>query len=388
LGSLARVSLMLVPQGVGSVEEQAREVLEIQQQILSRQRHPMTVTSQTLFLRDSADLAVCDQIVGESYRGSRPATNFVLQPPCCGAALALEAWAIGGPEVQIERFAPHITAVNYQGTRWIYCSEIRSGHPNQPVYHQAMDVLKRMAAALKEAGSRYERVVRTWFYLGGITQPDLDGVQRYKELNRARTDFYRDIQFQCSLTEPSIPQGIYPASTGIGIQGTNLMASCVALETRRPDAFLLPLENPQQTPAYAYHPRFSPQSPKFSRGVALVMDDYVTTWLSGTASVVHSVSRHPDNIQRQTEQTIENIEKLISRENFGFHGVKNAGAGLRDLAKIRVYLKRQEDFHRCKEICERRFGSVPVIYAVADVCRAELLVEIEGVAFSKRGSDS
>jgi hypothetical protein len=119
LGSLVRVSLMLVPQGVGSVEEQAREVLEIQQQILSRQRHPMTVTSQTLFLRDSADLAVCDQIVGESYRGSRPATNFVLQPPCCGAALALEAWAIGGPEVQIERFAPHITAVNYQGTRWI-----------------------------------------------------------------------------------------------------------------------------------------------------------------------------------------------------------------------------------------------------------------------------
>jgi enamine deaminase RidA (YjgF/YER057c/UK114 family) len=118
------------------------------------------------------------------------------------------------------------------------------------------------------------------------------------------------------------------------------------------------------------------------------MDDYVTTWLSGTASVVHSVSRHPDNIERQTEQTIENIEKLISRENFGFHGVKNAGARLRDLAKIRVYLKRQEDFVRCKEICERRFGSVPAIYAVADVCRPELLVEIEGVAFSKRGSDS
>jgi enamine deaminase RidA (YjgF/YER057c/UK114 family) len=56
---------------------------------------------------------------------------------------------------------------------------------------------------------------------------------------------------------------------------------------------------------------------------------------------------------------------------------------LHDLAKIRVYLKRPEDFSACKAICERRFGSVPAIYAVADVCRPELLVEIEGVAFSK-----
>src|SRR6185369_1184800 len=147
---------------------------------------------------------------------------------------------------------------------------------------------------------------------------------------------------------------------------------------------LLPLENPQQTPAYAYHPRFSPQSPKFSRGVALVLGDYITTWVSGTASVVHSLSVHQGDIKKQTEQTIENIEKLISAENFAFHGIKHGGSRLNDLAKIRVYLKRPEDFAECKAICEKRFGSVPAIYAVADVCRQELLVEIEGVAFSKR----
>jgi enamine deaminase RidA (YjgF/YER057c/UK114 family) len=149
-------------------------------------------------------------------------------------------------------------------------------------------------------------------------------------------------------------------------------------------ARLLPLENPQQTPAYAYLPRFSPQSPKFSRGVALVLGDYMTTWLSGTASVVHSISLHPGDISKQTEQTIENIERLISPENFAFHGIKHAGARLCDLAKIRVYLKHAEDFPLCKAICEKRFGYVPAIYAVADVCRPELLVEIEGVAFSKR----
>jgi len=87
-----------------------------------------------------------------------------------------------------------------------------------------------------------------------------------------------------------IPQGVYPASTGIGVKGRGLVGSCLSLQTKRKDAFLLPLENPQQTPAYAYHPRYSPQSPKFSRGMALVLGEYAIIWVSGTASVINSES--------------------------------------------------------------------------------------------------
>jgi enamine deaminase RidA (YjgF/YER057c/UK114 family) len=159
---------------------------------------------------------------------------------------------------------------------------------------------------------------------------------------------------------------------------------CLSLQTRREDVFLLPLENPQQTPAYAYSPKYSPQSPKFSRAMALILGNYVTTWISGTASIVNSESQHPGDIEKQTEQTIDNIERLISAENFAFHGIKGAGAALSDFAKIRVYVKRQEDFEKCRRVCERRFGAVPAIYALADVCRPELLVEIEGITFSRR----
>jgi len=202
-------------------------------------------------------------------------------------------------------------------------------------------------------------------------------------MNRARTDFYHDVRFRCSLLDVNAPRGVYPASTGIGMTGTGLVLSCLALETRRDDVFLLPLENPQQTPAYAYHPKYSPQSPKFSRAVGLVLGDYVTTWISGTASIVNSETRHAGNVEKQTEQTIDNIERLIAPENYELHGVKGAGASLHDLAKIRVYLKRPEDLAKCQAVCERRFGSVPSIYAVADICRPELLVEIEGVAFAR-----
>jgi enamine deaminase RidA (YjgF/YER057c/UK114 family) len=167
------------------------------------------------------------------------------------------------------------------------------------------------------------------------------------------------------------------------MSAANLVVSCVALETRREDLLLLSLENPQQTPAYAYDAKYSSQSPKFSRAMALLLGDYMTTWISGTASIVSSESRFLGDIEKQTQQTIDNIQRLIGPDNFAACGVPGAGAGFQDLAKIRVYLKRPEDLAKCRAICARRLGSTPAIYAVADICRPELLVEIEGIAFSR-----
>jgi hypothetical protein len=55
---------------------------------------------------------------------------------------------------------------------------------------------------------------------------------------------------------------------------------------------------------------------------------------------------------------------------------------LDDLAFIRVYIKHQDDYAKCRAVCEERLGELPTIYAIADVCRPDLLVEIEAVAFS------
>jgi enamine deaminase RidA (YjgF/YER057c/UK114 family) len=308
-------------------------------------------------------------------------TNFVLQPPADGAALAVEAWAINGAGVRLKRHSSHLLSVSYDDMRWIYCGGIRAG-PG-PVYGQTNQGLRRMQSILLQAGSGFEHVVRTWFYLGGITESE-SGITRYEGLNRGRADFYQLIHFGRSLPVRNGTQSVYPASTGIGTHGSELVTSCVALETERKDISLVPLENPQQTSAYAYDARYSRQSPRFSRGMALVTDNYVTTWISGTASIVNSESRYIGDIQAQTEQTIQNIERLISPENFTRHGIRRAGATLNDLTKIRVYLKRPQDFALCRSVCEKRFGSVPSIYVVADICRPELLVEIEGVAFSNR----
>ena len=60
------------------------------------------------------------------------------------------------------------------------------------------------------------------------------------------------------------------------------------------------------------------------------------------------------------------------------------GTTFDNLGLVRIYIKRQEDFEKTRAICRSRLGDLPTIYAVADVCRPELLVEIEGMAFSRR----
>ena len=382
LGDSLRLALMVTPRASGPFEDQLEESLATLTRALERQPQRMEVTAQTVFLRDAADQAQCERVFAAFYGRQLPVTTYVQQPPCCGAGLAIEAWAIGGEGVRIDRFGPQALAVSYDRVRWVYCAGLAPEPAARGVHSQTLDTLRRMESTLAEARSRFSHVVRTWFYLGAITDAE-GGFQRYQELNRGRTDYYRTIHFQLAAPAGGEAASVYPASTGIGMTGTGLVASCMALDTDRADAKLIALENPQQTPAYAYESRYSPQSPKFSRAMALVLGDYVTTWVSGTASIVDAESRHPGDVERQTNQTIDNIERLIAAKNFAAHGVRGAGACLRDLAKVRVYVKRAVDFPRCRAVCESRFGNVPAIYAVADVCRPELLVEIEGVAFSK-----
>ncbi len=382
LGDSFRVAAMLTPRGRGDFEEQLREVLSQLSGILNRQGPNTVVTMQSVFLRSVKDQPACERLLAECFVELQPVTNYVFQAPAGGAAVALEVWAIGGDSVRVERFGSEVLTLAYDSVRWIYCAGLHTC-ARKGVYQATQDILARMGAALETAGAGFEDVVRTWFYLGGITNAD-GATQRYKELNRARTDFYEAIPFGSHLGNPK-PDAIYPASTGIGIAGGGLLMSCVALQSKREDVVLRALENPRQTPAYSYHEGYSPKSPKFSRAMALKLGDYITTWVSGTASIVKSESCHEGDIEKQTEQTIKNIETLIGTENLAAHGLEGVHSSLQDLAKVRVYIKRPEDYAACRDVCERHFGAVPAIYAVADVCRPELLVEIEGIAFSKCG---
>jgi len=392
LGRTTRFVIMAAPRSRGIFAHNAREELESVRALLRRQTCRPAVTVQTVFLRNASDETECERIVLQHCGAERPLTTYVAQAPCSGAALAIEAWAIGGDSVQVERYGRDALVVDYDGLRWVHCTGGRASMAQSGLYSQAWMNFAHLTTVLGRAGSQFEHVVRTWIYLGGITTPEtecaampLSGAPalRYHELNRARKDFFAGLRFGRNGKEANGngANGAYPASTGIGMSGSDLEMTCLALETSRKDVRLVPLENPLQVPAYAYPHDHAAQSPKFSRAIALAAGDRLTIWISGTASIVASESAHCGDIESQTEQTIENIQRLIAPENFAAHGLSRTGARLKDLDRIRVYLKRLEDFEKCQAICRRRFGAVPALYVVADICRPELLVEIEGVAF-------
>ncbi|MCA9080572.1 MAG: hypothetical protein KDA58_08430 [Planctomycetaceae bacterium] len=381
LGDVYRIAFMITPQTKGDVIDQTWEVVSTIREILRRQSVPMFVTSQTVFMRSAAEIESVDHLFRAYYRDKMPATNYVVQPPCGGEALAIEAWGIGGDGVHLHFPRNNVVEIEYNDLRWVYLSGIDSGSGGD-AYSQSEQAFEELNRQLALSGTTFKDVVRVWIYQGGITT--LEGeVERYRELNRARTDFFDKLESQGQMAVRRDGQMFYPASTGIGTSGRNLVLSCMTLQTDRQDVRLLPLENPQQTSAFDYAKTFSVKSPKFSRAMAVVIGDYITTWVSGTASIVQSETVHLDDVEQQTEQTIDNIENLISAENFARHDIERGGARLTDLAKIRVYVKRPEDFETCRAVCERRFGSMPAVYAQADVCRSNLLVEIEGVAFSQ-----
>jgi hypothetical protein len=90
----------------------------------------------------------------------------------------------------------------------------------------------------------------------------------------------------------------------------------------------------------------------------------------------------------QAHETLENIAALVSEDNLGRHGLPGWGTTLEGLAVARVYVKRPQDYVRVREVCQQRLGEVPATYVVADVCRPDLLVEIEGVAFSRKAASA
>ena len=374
----------VTPPVSGCFEEEADEVLVRWHSLLASENLAGKVAAQTVFLRDPTDLPACQRLMREFYGGYHPATTYLPQPPCCGASIVLEALVLADDRhAFVEHCDEHLTILNYRTHALVYESHMTPGGANGRVYPRSRRVLARLRDLLGSHQVGLHQVMRTWFYLGDIVGPDGD-TQRYLELNRARADCYESVHFGEGYTPPDLHGPMYPASTGIGTGGDELVVSCLALQASPEVVSLVPLENPNQTPAFAYGRHYSPKSPKFCRALAAATDESVTIFVSGTASITNSETRWVGDVGRQTEQTLDNIAALVGHDNLARHGLAGAGVELKDLAGVRVYVKRRENYSLVRSVCESRLGSMPAVYVVADVCRPDLLVEIEALAASPR----
>jgi hypothetical protein len=117
-------------------------------------------------------------------------------------------------------------------------------------------------------------------------------------------------------------------------------------------------------------------TPKFERAKLIESANGACCFVSGTAAIRGEESLCSSSARLQTVMTIENIEYLVSKDNLVRFGCKPYEL---KYAFLHVFIKHAEDYEAVRAVVEERFQQVATIYSLADVCRSELLVEIEGI---------
>ena len=145
------------------------------------------------------------------------------------------------------------------------------------------------------------------------------------------------------------------------------------------------VDNPLQVAAHAYSQQVllgetilqAKTTPKFERAKAIWKEDHGFIYISGTAAIRGEQSLEGVGIEEQTLITLENIDYLVSNENLQRAGIPVTKKG--ELTNFRVYVKYWKELDKVRRILEAKYPKLPVIYTLTDVCRSELLIEIEGV---------
>ncbi|MBI2307332.1 MAG: hypothetical protein HYU78_08515 [Rhodocyclales bacterium] len=233
-----------------------------------------------------------------------------------------------------------------------------------PLQRATEDAYRRLFRLLDAEG--FPQLWRVWNYFPGINaeSPEYGGLERYRQFNVGRQDAF--------LASGRLTGGAVPAACALGVrQGPLSIAFMAGRE------LAVPLENPRQVSAWDYPQDYGPRSPTFARGALVRLPAQELLFISGTASIVGHQTVHPGDVAGQTRESLANIAAVLGEANRAGDGEAYTLAGL----DYRVYIRRAEDFATVRGELQPLLGErATAVYVQADICRADLLVEIEAVA--------
>lgn len=320
--------------------------------------------------------------INKFYKSVTPTTSFIAEAPADEKKVSLEVYFVDKSSNEIVITHKSVddisyTVINNPYHKEIYAAGLTTKYLNN-IFEQAKGSFTQMQKILDNEKLSYSDVVRQWNFIDKIadkTEYDPDR-QNYQIFNDVRSLFYGTSNFVNG----------YPSATGIGTFTGGVTIDFIAVSSSG-HLSIHPLNNPEQIDAYKYSDNVlvgkgidettRKTTPKFERGKLLKAKDYTRIYISGTAAVVGETTAHIDDVENQTLTTIENINKLLSPENLLKFGVHNKSKKL-SFSYLRTYIKYPSDVESVKDLCEQHFSSDNFQYLVSDICRDDLLVEIEG----------
>ena len=284
-----------------------------------------------------------------------------------GANDLCEVWRVTGPAVQLSSGSPQ-GRVHYR-----FSDDLLFG--SLTISERAIDAHDEVGALQRATETAYQEIfallhetehrhlIRIWNYFPEINA-QAGGDERYRHFNSARQMAFRK--------SGRATMGTVPAACALGSPAGSPL-SIYFLAARRPPKVI---ENPRQTSAYHYPPKFGRHSPIFSRACVWGESGGGRLFVSGTASIVGHETIHRGDVIAQTRETMVNIEALLKEANRVVGGGHYSLNGL----KLKVYVRKPSDLPAIKAtLSELLSPTASIVYLQADVCREDLLVEIEAV---------
>lgn len=297
------------------------------------------------------------------YGNSEPALSYVSQPPL-NASLILEVHSFIPEEDDLVTFRrykglPYVLLENAEA-RLLFAGGFQGDVINFRLEQQSVEAFRMMVDVMRLEGFPLNQIIRQWNYVERITSFDGED-QHYQLFNNARSDCYAQ----------TVWDNGYPAATGIGANLGGVLIDIDAAVFRSPECFATPIDNKLQVAAHAYSDQVlevasrKKTTPKFERAKSMTFGDRRIIYISGTAAIRGEESLEGVGLERQLHITMENIAELI---------------GQAELKMLRVYLKNKSDYKEAETLMNAYKLNIPISYMWADVCRDNLLIEIEGIA--------
>ena len=220
---------------------------------------------------------------------------------------------------------------------------------------------RRLLVQIRALGCPH--LLRVWNYFPHINR-ESNGLERYQRF--------------CAGRHQALAEGLcdfprtLPAGTAVGTMSGPLKIHFLA--ARQPGTHV---ENPRQVSAYEYPSVYGPRSPSFARASLRHSISGSHLLIAGTASVVGHVSVHLGDPYKQTLEIINNLNTLLTHTE-QLHGITRGQWYGQALFKI--YIRHPEHFATIRDILKEQLPShTQVLYLQGEMCRSELLLEIEGI---------
>ena len=260
-----------------------------------------------------------------------------------------------------------ITQGTYKNIQFSHATQMLFGHiqltceDNNNLQDTTQQAYTEIFACLEH--HKCVHLLRTWNFFPEITKPlvNSENTNRYDLFCRGRRK---------AMQNSSISSQIYPAATVIGNQSNKLQIYFLAGDTPG-----IAVENPRQTSAYHYPVANTVDQPLFSRGILKAWGQRTHFYVSGTASIVGHETRHLNDVSAQLNEAINNVETLVAHANDQYLTQLNAQD---DLLYVKVYLRNRDNIASVKQVLDSRLSNTtPRVLLLGDMCREDLLVEIE-----------